>query len=125
MKENDLSFLIRGAIFKVFNTLGPGLLESVYECALVYELESLGLQVQTQVPIPVTYKGVSLDKGFRADIIVNGLVIVEVKSIALLDEVHHKQLLTYLKISGLKLGLLVNFNTSDISKSIYRKVNNL
>ena len=125
MKENDLSYLIRGAVFKVFNTLGPGLLESVYECALVYELEKAGLRVQTQVPLPVRYNGVSLDKGFRADIIVNGLVIVEVKSTSLLDEVHHKQLLTYLKLSGLKLGLLVNFNTSDISKSIYRKVNNL
>jgi GxxExxY protein len=125
MKENDLSFLIRGAIFKVFNTLGPGLPESVYEHSLVFELEKLGLSVQTQVPFPVTYKGVHLDKAYRVDIIVNGLVVVEIKSTAHLEEVHHMQLLTYLKLSGLKLGLLVNFNTSDISKSIYRKVNNL
>lgn len=125
MTENEISYLIRGAIFNVFNRLGPGLLESVYEAALVCELEKSGLQVQTQVPIPVVYDGIHLDKGFRADIIVNGLVIVEVKSTSVLDEVHHMQLLTYLKVSGLKLGLLVNFNTSNISKSIYRKVNNL
>ena len=117
--------LTRGAIFKVFNTLGPGLLESVYEHSLVFELEKLGLSVQTQVPLPVTYGNVHLDKGYRVDIIVNGLVVVEIKSTAHMEEVHHKQLLTYLKLSGLKLGLLVNFNTSDISKSIYRKVNNL
>lgn len=125
MTENEISYLIRGAIFNVFNRLGPGLLESVYEAALVCELEKSGLQVLTQVPIPVVYDGIHLDKGFRADIIVNGLVIVEVKSTSVLDEVHHMQLLTYLKVSGLKLGLLVNFNTSNISKSIYRKVNNL
>lgn len=125
MKENDLSFLIRGAVFKVFNTLGPGLPEPVYEHSLVFEVEKPGLSVQTQVPLPVTYKGVQLDKGYRVDIIVNGLVVVEIKSTAHLEKVHHMQLLTYLKLSGLKLGLLVNFNTSDISKSIYRKVNNL
>ncbi|RYG42744.1 MAG: GxxExxY protein [Chitinophagaceae bacterium] len=125
MKENDLSFLIRGAIFNVFNRLGPGLLESVYEYALVFELKKLGLFVQTQVPLPVTYDDVHLDKGYRVDIIVNGLVVVEIKSTERLEEVHHMQLLTYLKLSGLKLGLLVNFNTSNISKSIYRKVNNL
>lgn len=125
MNENDISYLIRGAIFKVFNKLGPGLLESVYEVALVCELEKQGLSVKRQVPLPVHYDNVRLDKGYRVDIIVNDLVAVEIKSTERLDEVHHMQLLTYLKLSGLKLGLLVNFNTSNISKSIYRKVNNL
>jgi GxxExxY protein len=125
MNENDISYLIRGAIFKVFNKYGPGLLESIYETVLVYELEKLGLSVERQVSLPVFYDNVRLDKGYRVDIIVNGLVAVEIKSTERLDEVHHMQLLTYLKLSGLKLGLLVNFNTSNISKSIYRKVNNL
>lgn len=125
MKENQISYLIRGAIFKVFNEYGPGLLESAYEALLVYELEKLGLTVKSQVPLPVIHDNVHLEKGYRVDLIVNDLVAIEIKSTKNLEEVHHKQLLTYLKVSGLKLGLLVNFFTSDISKSIYRKVNNL
>ena len=125
MKENQISYLIRGAIFKVFNEYGPGLLESAYEALLVYELEKLGLTVKRQVPLPVIHDNVHLEKGYRVDLIVNDLVAIEIKSTKNLEEVHHKQLLTYLKLSGLKLGLLVNFFTSDISKSIYRKVNNL
>jgi GxxExxY protein len=125
MEENDISFKIRGCIFKVYNALGPGLLESVYEAALVYELHEINFLAETQVPIPVIYNEVKLDLGFRADIIVEKKVIIEIKSIENIAEVHHKQVLTYLKLTGMKLALLVNFNTEDISHAIYRKVNGL
>jgi len=125
MEENDISFLIRGCIFKVYNSLGPGLLESVYEAALIYELTSIKLFVLSQVPIPVVYNEIKLDLGFRSDIIVENKVLIEIKSVENIAEVHHKQILTYLKLTGLKLGLLVNFNTENISTSIFRKVNGL
>jgi GxxExxY protein len=125
MKENDVSFLIRGCIFKVYNSLGPGLLESVYEAALNYELIKAGLIVLNQVAIPVIYDEVKLELGFRADLIVENKVIIEIKSVETIAEVHHKQVLTYLKLTGLKLAILVNFNTNDINQSIYRKVNGL
>jgi GxxExxY protein len=125
MEENDISFKIRGCIFKVYNSLGPGLLESVYEAALKYELLNLDLKVESQVPIPVVYSEIKLDLGFRADLIVEKKVIIEIKSVENIAEVHHKQLLTYLKLTGIKLGLLVNFNSNDISQNIYRKVNGL
>ena len=125
MEENNISFIIRGCIYKVYNNLGPGLLESVYEAALVYELKENNCQVEIQVPIPVVYNKIKLDLGFRADIIVDKKVIIEIKSVEKLAEVHHKQVLTYLRLTGLKLGILVNFNSDDIAHSIYRKVNNL
>jgi GxxExxY protein len=125
MKENDISFKIRGCIFRVYNSLGPRLLESVYEAALAYELRKLDLLVENQVPLPVIYNEIKLDLGFRADIIVEKKVLIEIKSIENLAEVHHKQLLTYIKLTGIKLGILVNFNSEDISRSIYRKVNGL
>jgi GxxExxY protein len=125
MEENELSFKIRGCIFKVYNTLGPGLLESVYEAALVYELRDINLRVETQVPMPVVYNEIKLDLSFRADIIVEKKVLIEIKSVENIAEVHHKQVLTYLKLTGIKLGILVNFNSDDISHSIYRKVNGL
>jgi GxxExxY protein len=125
MEENDISFKIRGCIFKVYNALGPGLLESVYEAALVYEIKEINLPAETQVPIPVIYNEIKLDLGFRADIIVHKKVLIEIKSVENIAEVHHKQVLTYLKLTGIKLGILVNFNTNDISHSIYRKVNGL
>jgi GxxExxY protein len=125
MEENEISFKIRGCIFNVYNSLGPGLLESVYEAAMVFELQKIGLIVKTQVAIPVVYQDVKLDFGFRADIIVNEKVLIEIKSVETLAEVHHKQVLTYLKLTGIKLGILVNFNTDDISKSIIRKVQGL
>jgi len=125
LDENEISYKIRGCIFNVYNTLGPGLLESVYEAALAHELSNLGLKVNTQVPIPVVYHDINLELGFRADIIVENKVIIEIKSVENIAEVHHKQVLTYLKLTDIKLGLLVNFNAEDISKSIYRKVNNL
>lgn len=125
MSENEISFKIRGAIFNVFNQIGPGLLESAYQAALKYELEKSGLSVRCQVPMPLIYEGKKLDVGYRIDLLVEGKVIIEIKSIENLVEVHHKQLLTYLKLSGCKLGILVNFNCIDISKSIFRKVNGL
>lgn len=125
MTENELSYLIRGAIFKVYNTLGPGLLESVYEIALAHELLQLNLDIQTQVPLPVVYNDIRLDGGYRIDIMVNNKVIIEIKSIETLNPVHHKQILTYLKLSRLKLGILVNFNSDNIANTIFRKVNGL
>jgi GxxExxY protein len=123
--ENDLSYKIRGSIFKVYNNLGPGLLESVYEAALAFELKKEGLSVRTQVGIPVIYEEELLELGFRIDILVNELVIIEIKSIEALHDVHHKQVLTYLRLANKKLGLLVNFNTDNIASSIIRKVNGL
>ena len=125
MSENEISFIIRGVIFKVYNTLGPGLLESVYVAALVYELKQSGLHTETEVPVPVIYEKIRLDLGFRLDILVENKVIIEVKSIESLGEVHHKIVLTYLRLTGKKLAILVNFNTDNIGNSIFRKVNNL
>jgi GxxExxY protein len=122
MTENELSYKIRGAIFKVNNELGPGLLESVYVAALVHELKKENLEVRTEVPVPVFYDGVKLELGFRLDILVEDLVVIEVKSVESLANVHHKQLLTYLKLYNKKLGILVNFNTDSIANSIFRKV---
>jgi len=125
MTENELSFCIRKSIFSVYNELGPGLLEKVYEKILVHELKDLGLNVNHQVPIPIKYKGIFIESSFIADIIVNEKVIVEIKSIPEINNVHHKQLLTYLKLTGLKLGILVNFNTDYIDKNIFRKINGI
>lgn len=125
MTENEISYQIRGAIFKVYNELGPGLLESIYQAALVYELNKRGLKVRKEVPIPVIYDGIKLDVNFRLDLLVENKVILELKSIEKLKRVHYKQLMTYLNITGLKLGLLVNFNTDDIMNSIKRVVNKL
>jgi len=125
MNENDITYILRGAIFKVYNTLEPGLLESVYEAALKHQLIKDGVVVETQVPIPVIYDDVKLELGFRLDLLLNNKVIVEIKSVEILAPVHHKQLLTYLKLTGKKLGILVNFNTDNIASGITRIVNNL
>jgi GxxExxY protein len=125
MTENEISYIIRGAIFKVYNELGPGLFESVYEAALMYQLKKDGVNAKNQQEVPVFYDGQRLDVGFRLDIVAEDCVIVEIKSVEELKKVHHKQLLTYLKLTTIKLGILVNFNTDDISTSIFRKVNNL
>ena len=125
MTENDISFKVRGAIFNVYNGLGPGLLESAYEAALVYELQKAELEVQSQVPLPLVYTDVKLDVGYRIDVLVEQKVLIEIKSVENLAEVHHKQVLTYLKLSGIKLGILVNFNSAEINKAIFRKVNGL
>lgn len=125
MTENEISYKIRGAIFNVFNTLGPGLLESAYEAALIYELRKMGLDVESQVALPLIYDEIRMDVGYRIDLLVEDLVIIEIKSVENLAEVHHKQVITYLKLSGKKLGILVNFNCARIDESIYRKVNGL
>ncbi|WP_213195441.1 GxxExxY protein [Cloacibacterium caeni] len=125
MTENEISYLIRGAIYKVYNNIGPGLLESVYETALVYELRKVGLNVKSQLGLPFIYEELKMEVGFRIDIFVENKVIVEVKSVEHLAELHYKQLLTYLKLSEVKLGLLVNFNTSEINENIIRIVNHL
>lgn len=125
MTENEISYLVRKCIFKVYNALGPGLLESAYEAALTYELRKENLRVQAQVDFPLIYEDIEIGKAYRLDLIVQEKVIVEVKSVDSVNEVHHKQILTYLKLTGCKLGILVNFNSDNISKSIFRKVNQL
>ena len=125
MIENDISYKIRGAIFDVYNDLGAGLFESVYAAALEWELINRGLQVKREVPIPVYYKGIEMDLGFRLDLLVENKVIIEVKSVENLAAVHHKQVLTYLKITELRLGILVNFNVANIKEGVFRKVNGL
>ena len=123
--ENEISYKIRGAVFNVYNTLGPGLLESVYEAALKYELQKDNAKVESQVAVPVFYDEIKLDLGFRIDLLVDDKVIIEIKSVEAIAPVHHKQLLTYLKLTNKKLGLLINFNTDNITNGIVRIVNNL
>jgi len=125
MTENEISYLIRGAIFKVVRKLGAGLFENVYQHILKYELEKVGLNIKMEVPLPVIYDTIKFDIGFRIDLLVNDKVIIEIKSVEKLAEVHHKQTITYLKLTGLKLGILVNFNSDNIANDIYRKVNYL
>jgi len=125
MSENEIAYQIRGAIYDVYNKLGSGLFESVYENALSYELKKRGLDVKSQVPINIIYDGIDMGVSFKMDLLIEEKVIIELKSVETLALVHHKQLLTYLKLTNLKLGILVNFNTSDINKSIIRKVNGL
>jgi len=123
MKLNDITYKIRGAIFNVYNELGPGLLENIYEQALFVELGLSGLNVQSQVPIDVIFKGSNLGLGYRMDLLVEDLVVVELKSVEILTIIHLKQLQTYLKITGKPLGILVNFNTTDLKGNIKRIVN--
>ena len=123
MTENEISYKIIGAIYKVYNELGPGLLESVYEAALCYQLRKDGLRVENQVKLDVMYDGKVLPVDFRLDILVEDKVIVELKSVTEMKDVFHKQLLTYLRVAKKHLGILVNFSTTDIRKSIFRKVN--
>ena len=125
MTENDVAKAVVDAAFKVHTTLGPGLLESVYELVLSHELEQRGLRVQRQVPVELRYEGLVIEDAFRADLIVGGLVIVEVKSTEATPAVHKKQLLTYLRLSRLRLGLLINFGAPLIKDGITRMVNGL
>jgi len=122
----ELTYKIRGCIFEVFREMGPGLLESVYEAALIFELNTQNLNVQSQIPVPVIYKSIPLELGFRVDLLVENEVIIEVKSVELLHDLHKKQLLNYLKLTGKKVGFLVNFNASKLidKESIIRIVNN-
>ena len=125
MSENEISKIIVDCCFKVHTELGPGLLESVYEEVLSYEIIKRGLLLDRQKGIPVVYNEIKMELGFRADIIVENKVIIELKSIDAIAPVHSKQLLTYLKLTGLKLGLLINFNEALIKDGIKRIVNNL
>ena len=123
MDANDITYEIRGAIYDVYKELGPGLLESVYEEALTFELEQRGLKVERQVQVPITYKGNVLKTDLRLDLIVEDEVIVELKSVEEMKKVFSKQLLTYLRLMDKKIGLLVNFNTDNILTAITRVVN--
>lgn len=124
MTENEISYQIRGAIYDVYKELGPGLLESVYEEALVFELKDRGLDVERQVMVPIIYKGELLATELRLDIIVENTVIIELKSVSELMPVHFKQTRTYLRLMKKHLGILVNFNTDNIlDDSIHRVVN--
>ena len=125
MTENQIATIIVDCAFKVHNTLGPGLLETVYQAALKYELEKRGLTIQMERPIPVYYEEVKLEVGFRADLIVNGKVIIECKSVEALSPIFAKILLTYLRLTDIHLGLLINFNVNLIKDGIRRVVNEL
>jgi GxxExxY protein len=125
MHENDISGAIVDCAFQIHTKLGPGLLESVYEVVLKHEMEKRGFSVVTQQPMPVIWEDVRLDIGFRADMIVNGKVVIEIKSVEAIAPVHPKQLRTYLRLMDLKLGLLINFNVPLIKDGITRVVNNL
>jgi GxxExxY protein len=125
MTENAIAKEIVDAAFRIHTTLGPGLLESVYETVLAYELDRRGLRAVRQQPIPVVYEDIHIATGFRADMIVEDKVIVEIKSVENLASVHKKQLLTYLRLAEKRLGLLINFNVSLIKDSITRVVNGL
>lgn len=125
MNENEISYLIRGAIFKVYNNLGPGLFESVYESALFYELQKLDLKIQKQVEVIITYEEITLDPAFRIDILVEDKVIIELKSVEEIKPIHFKQVNTYLKLTNKKLGILVNFNSNNILENIHRVVNKI
>jgi len=123
--ENEISHAIIGAAIEAHRVLGPGLLESVYEAALSHELKERGFMVQQQLELPVIYKGLELLGGYRIDLLVNRLVIVEIKSVEKMMPIHEAQVLTYLKLSGKKLGLLLNFNSTAVGTSVRRVVNNL
>ena len=125
MNENEIASIIVDRCFKIHTTLGPGLLESVYEEILSYELLKQNLCIKRQYPIPVVYESVNMNLGFRADLIVEDKVIIEIKSVEAIAPVHAKQVLTYLKLTNLKLGLLINFNEALIKDGIRRIVNNL
>lgn len=125
MNENDISYKIIGAAVEMHRALGPGLLESVYETALAYDLRVLGLKVETQVSMPMMYKEVKMDVGCRLDLLVEDKVIVEIKSVETLAPVHFAQTLTYLKLADKKLALLINFNTKLLKDGVHRIVNNL
>ncbi|MBK6966972.1 MAG: GxxExxY protein [Bacteroidales bacterium] len=125
MKENEISEKIIGCAIEVHKSLGPGLLESAYLECLFYELQNAGLLVEKQKPLPLIYKDIKLDAGYRIDILVEGKVIIELKSVEALNDIHVAQVLTYLKLSGCKLGLLINFNVLRVVDGTRRLVNKL
>jgi GxxExxY protein len=125
MTENEIGTIIVDAAIEVHRVLGPGLLESVYEAALAYELLTRGLRVERQVPIPIKFKGLKFDEGFRADLFVDGKVIVELKSAEKLSPNHRKQIQTYIRLAERKLGYLLNFGEALMKNGIVRAVNGL
>ena len=125
MTENEIATIVVDAAYQIHKTLGPGLLESVYESTLAYELNTRGLHAVRQVPIPLVYGEVRMEVGFRADLLVEGKVLIEIKSLEVLAPVHKKQLLTYLKVADKRLGLLLNFGEALIKNGITRVVNRL
>ncbi|HNW99469.1 MAG TPA: GxxExxY protein [Bacteroidales bacterium] len=125
MTENEISYKIIGAAIELHKAIGAGLLESAYENALAFDLREIGLDVEQQYPMPFVYKDVKQDVGYRLDLLVEKKVIIEVKSVEVLAPVHYAQLLTYLKLSDLRLGLLINFNSKFLKDNIHRIVNNL
>ena len=125
MTENEVATQIVDVAFKIHTTFGPGLLESVYETIMAYELQKRGLRVVRQQAIPVVYESVRMDLGFRADLIIESKVVIEIKSVEAIAPVHKKQLLTYLRLTDKRLGLLINFNVELIKNGITRVVNGL
>ena len=123
MELNEISKKIIGAAIQVHRTLGPGLLESTYEACLKYELEKRGLKIQSQVGLPVIYDGMKIDLGYRLDILVEDSVIIELKAVTAIIPLHEAQLLSYLKLSGKHLGLLINFNVTLLKDGITRRIN--
>ena len=123
MSENEIAKRILDAAFIAHTKLGPGLLESVYEVVLAHELRKAGLVVERQKPMPITYDGILFEEGYRADLLVETKVIVELKSIAAISAIHSKQVLTQLRLSGLKLGLLINFGETHLKNGIKRIIN--
>ena len=122
MRENELATIAVDICYVIHKTLGPGLLESVYEAAFAFELTQRGIAFTRQQGIEAIYKGESLNIGFRADIIMENKLIVEIKAVENIDKVHHKTILTYLKLTGIKLGILVNFNVELIKQGMHRKI---
>ncbi len=123
MEINEVSGAVVDAAMKVHSALGPGLLESAYEACLIRELRKRGLRVESQVPIAVRYEGDTLDVGYRADLFVEGIVLVELKSVETLLPIHKAQLLSYLRLSGKEVGLLINFNVEHLKNGIKRVIN--
>ena len=125
MTENEIAKIVVDAAIKVHRALGPGLLESVYEIILAHELAKRGLKVERQVPIPIEYNGLKFQEGFRADVVVEEKIIVELKSVENIQPVHKKQLLTYLRLTDMRLGLLINFGSALLKDGISRVANGL
>ena len=123
MTENEIGKIIVNCAVQIHKELGPGLFESVYEVILAHELEQLGLRVERQVPVAIEFHGMTFDEGFRADLIVEGKVIVELKSVEAVSNAHKKQVLTYLKLTGMKLGYLLNFGEALMKDGISRILN--
>ena len=125
MMENEIGTIVIESVIAVHRELGPGLLETVYEIVLARELQERGLKVERQVPVPIEYKGIRFDEGFRADIVINGKVILELKSVERVMPAHKKQVQTYLRLTGRKLGYLLNFGDALMKSGITRCVNGL